>query len=98
MIEVAWSPEASEDLAHLLAYIAHDSPQAAKLVAARLRQTVQALSLFPRAGRTDATSGAWERVVGGVPLVLVYTLDRKGARIIALFHTARSPASKRIIR
>lgn len=63
MTEVAWSPEASEDLEHLLSYIAQNSPQAARMVGVRIRQTMQAISLFPRAGRRDATSGAWERLV-----------------------------------
>ena len=98
MIEVEWSPEASEDLELLLSYIAADSAQAANVVGHRIRLAERAIALFPRAGRSDSASGAWERLVNGVPLFLIYALDGDRARIIALFHTARSPASKRTIR
>ena len=97
MIDVAWSPEAAEDLENILTYIAKNSREAAGLVAARIRESEQAIALFPRAARQDPASGSWERPVPGLPLLFVYVIANECVRIVALFHTAQAPEHKRTI-
>ena len=49
--EVAWSPEASEDLAATVEYLARTSTRYASAVADKLIETADGLSHFPFAGR-----------------------------------------------
>lgn len=96
-MNVVWTRPAADDLEHALAYIAQFNPAAAATVAARIQATVASIAQFPHAGRRDDEAGTRERIVSGTPFLLVYTIDDVNdfAEIIALFHMARDPGSKR---
>jgi plasmid stabilization system protein ParE len=64
-------------------------------VAARIDHTLQAISQFPHAGRLDAETGAREWVVPGLPLLIIYVTSDDLIEVIAVFHTARDPETKR---
>jgi plasmid stabilization system protein ParE len=99
MTPVAWTKGALRDLEEILTYAAERSPQGAATIAARVRDTELTISTFPRASRLDAETGAYEAVVGGVPLLVIYELITVAAGtlqvdIIAVFHTSRDPDTK----
>ena len=50
-LEVAWSPEAVEDLESIGAYIERDSPFYARAVVGRIVEIGQGLAQFPNLGR-----------------------------------------------
>jgi plasmid stabilization system protein ParE len=50
-LEVAWSPEAVEDLESIGAYIERDSPIYARAVVGRIVEIGQGLAQFPNLGR-----------------------------------------------
>lgn len=93
---VRWTREASRDLDDVLSYIASQNPVAAARVAERIERSVTILADFPRAGRLNPASGAFEWVVPGLPLLIIYTLPTDDlVEIIAVFHTSRDPNTKR---
>ncbi len=51
MAEVIWTAPALEDLEAICSYIARDSPRRADLLAQRVFQATDRLTLFPRSGR-----------------------------------------------
>ncbi len=46
-----WSPEAIEDIESIASYIGRDSPWYAKIVATKIVETAETITLFPEAGR-----------------------------------------------
>jgi toxin ParE1/3/4 len=61
---------AIEHVAHLRAYIALDSPKAAKRIAHTLLEAVECLAELPNLGRPGRVSGTQELVVPGTPYVI----------------------------
>lgn len=94
-MRVRYTPEAVSDLENVLAYIAERNPTAAASVAAKIDITVASIGQLPFAGRLDQETGARERVVKGLPLLVIYTASEDLVEIIAIFHTSRDPAAKR---
>jgi toxin ParE1/3/4 len=63
-MNIAWSPEAIEDLASLRAYIAEDSPAAARRVVLHIIQNIeQLLPDNPNIGRAGRVPGTREFVI-----------------------------------
>lgn len=50
-MRIRWSPTAVADLVSIRTYIAHDSPEAGRRVAARIKEAVNRLAEFPESGR-----------------------------------------------
>lgn len=94
-MRVVWTPEATDDLENVLAYIAARNPAAAASVAERIDRAVDDIAFFPRAARLDRESGCREAVVRGLPLLIIYAVTGDLIEIIAVFHTSRDPATKR---
>lgn len=93
---VRWTREASGDLDDVLAYIANQNPAAAARVCERIEHSVMILADFPRAGRLNPASGAFEWAVPGLPLLIIYAIPTDDlVEIIAVFHTSRDPSTKR---
>ena len=99
MIEVIWTKPAEKDLENILAYVAGESLQGANTIASRIEKTVSVISRFPLGARPDRETGSYERVVSGLPYLLIYDLvevpgDGLRAEVLAVFHTSRSPEKK----
>ena len=94
-MKVVYTEEALADLDQLLSYIAERNPRAAAHVAARIDAAVAAIAMFPQASRLDPETGARERAVPGLPVLVIHTVSNDLVEIIAIFHTSRDPASKR---
>jgi toxin ParE1/3/4 len=90
---VQWSRETLDDLKEQIAYIAADSPSAARRVADRLRDAGAALGKMTT-GRPGRVSGTYEKLVSGLPFVIAYTITTRAGRetvsILRVIHTARN--------
>ena len=85
--EVAYS-----DLDGIYSWIAQDRPRAARRVIDRILNSIELLGLFPELGHAGKVSGTYEWVVGGLPYIIVYTVDRDAEEVavIAVFHSAQN--------
>ena len=83
----AWS-----DLNYIGAWIAKDSPEAARQVLCKILQTIELLARFPRLARRGRTPGTCERLVAGTPYIVVFELcdNPLAVIIIAIVHGARN--------
>lgn len=84
--------KAAEDLRQIFEYIAADSPQSARHVTNRIRDTIRnSLMNFPGMGRAGVVDGTREWHVSGLPYVIVYKVDRAKTRldVLAVYHGAQ---------
>jgi len=73
-------------------YIAHDSPTAADLVAARIRTAVEALANTPRMGhraREGSGEGVYELVIPRTRYTAAYRIESGVAEVLAVVHQSR---------
>jgi len=88
---VQWSESALRDIQNQLIYIARDNRTAALSVADSLRETGDNLAAFVTGRRRS--DGLFEKVVGGLPYVLVYQLSQMGnaqvITIMRIYHAAQ---------
>ncbi len=77
------------DLRNIHDDIANDSPDIALTVVARIKSSLDRLTMFPRSGRVGTVSGTYEIVVPGLPYIIVYELADERIGIVAVFHGAR---------
>lgn len=90
--KVVWSRDALNEIRHVIAYIAHDNPAAARKVAAAIRKSGEVLG-ERMAGRPGRVTGTFEKTVSGVPYIIAYALDPQSTRdrvvILRVIHSAR---------
>jgi toxin ParE1/3/4 len=92
--EVLWSRDALDDVKHIADYIATDNPDAARRVSVAIRTTGYDLGAMPL-GRPGRVAGTYEKVVRGLPYIIVYAiqpLPRGDEAIVVLrvIHGARN--------
>ncbi len=90
MRRVEWSDAAKADIRAQVEYIAEDDPQAARRIVAKVQETGAKLGDFAT-GHPGRVSGAYEKLVRGLPYIIAYTLtdgDRT-VSILRVIHTAR---------
>ena len=89
---VSWSRDALDDLKDQIAYIARDNPVAARRVAARIRETGDAMADFAT-GHPGRVPDTYERSVRGLPYILACAIIAKGVEeeivILRVIHTMR---------
>jgi addiction module RelE/StbE family toxin len=88
-MDVLWTRQALRSLESIGDYIARDNPQAAYAVTEAIRRTALLLGDFPQLGRTGRRGGTRERLVTGLPYVLIYRLRGAAVEILDVFHTSR---------
>jgi toxin ParE1/3/4 len=89
-MNIAWSPEAIEDLASLRSYIAEDNPAAARRGVLRtIRNIEQLLRDNPQIGRAGRVPGIRELVVPRTPYIVPYRIQRTTIQILRVYHGAR---------
>jgi toxin ParE1/3/4 len=79
------------DIDQLAAWVAKDSPLAARTMVQKILETIERLNLFPALGHEGRDSGTYERTVSGTPYIIVYEIRRKPSAVlvIAVVHGAR---------
>ena len=88
-MRVRWSPAARDDLRQQLQAIALDSPDAARLVASRVRKVTNDLADHPRIGRPGRVIDTRELVIAGTSLTAAYRVRGQTVEIVGLLHQAQ---------
>jgi toxin ParE1/3/4 len=87
---IVWSPEATDDLLSLRAYIADSNPDAAQRVALNVVEAVeQLLSDHPDLGRPGRVPGTRELVVAGTAYIVPYRIQANRVHVLRVYHGAR---------
>jgi toxin ParE1/3/4 len=93
---VVFREEALADLDEIGRFIAEHDPIAANRVIARIHRTIyRTIAVLPLCGRPSPTNATREYAVPGLPYLVIYLPVPDGIDVIAVFHTARDPGSKR---
>ena len=90
MIRVLWSRQAVEDVEAIKFYISRDSVRYAQLVAERIVEAVDRLTIFPQSGRIVPEVGdetIREVIFGNYRIV--YRISDVGIEILTVFHASR---------
>jgi toxin ParE1/3/4 len=89
-VRIVWSAESVEDLAALRAFIAADSPAAAKKMIRRIAETVETLlPQNPEIGRRGRAPRTRELIIAHTPFVLGYRVHGETIEILRVLHGAR---------
>ena len=93
---VVFREEALADLDEIAQFIARHNPVAAQRVIARIHKTIYGtISTLPLGGRLNAVNNTREYAVPGLPYLVIYLPAADGIDVVAVFHTARDPETKR---
>ena len=88
-----WSVRSSANIADIRDYIANDNPQAAQNVLDEIRRAANRLRDFPLLGHMGRRAGTRELVITRYPYLIIYRLDAKKVRVLAVVHQSRKISS-----
>ena len=88
-MRLEWTFKAIGDLRHAGEYIAADNPEAAKRMAARVKEAVEYLIDHPNMGRPGRLGNTRELVVSGTPFIVIYWVRGAAVQILRVLHHAR---------
>ena len=97
--ELAWSPEAIEDIESIAAYIERDSPWYAKAVASKIVETAESIPHFPELGRVVPEIGDGAiRERFAYSYRIIYRIETERVLVAAIIHGSRllQPLAQRI--
>lgn len=89
MLRLRWTIKALIDFDEAQAYIAHENPQAARLVAGRIHEAVQRLREHPDIGSPVRLQDARTWVVRRTPYLIVYRVRGDALEIVRVWHGRR---------
>jgi len=87
-VKVRWTPEAEQDRAEIIDYIAEDNPRAAASMDALFTEAAAKLADFPHMARPGKIAGTRE-LIPHENYRLVYQIEGGVVWILTLVHTAR---------
>jgi toxin ParE1/3/4 len=88
-VTVVWSSEALDDLDSLRAWIAKDSPKAAREIALAIIEAVERLPDNPHIGRPGRVPGTRELVVPHTPFIVPYRVQASVLQALRVYDGAR---------
>ncbi len=83
---------AVEDMTGIRSFIAEDNPEAARKVAARLKEIIKSLEKMPNLGKPGRVFGTRELItphLGKTTYLVVYRVKNKRIEILRVLHGAR---------
>ncbi len=90
-MQVQWTNQAKARLEEIEAYIAQESPAAAKkVILAIIKKTATQLSKYPDSGKPGRLMGTRELLFSDTPYLVVYTVRNNTVTILTIFHTAQN--------
>jgi toxin ParE1/3/4 len=93
---VAFRAEALSDLEEIADFMGQSDPAAARRVIARIHRVIyRTIDRLPLGGRLNPANGTREYAVPGLPYLVIYVPVGDVVDVVAVFHTARDPATKR---
>ena len=93
-MQVTWLRTALRNLDDEASYIAHDSPQAARLVVQRVLTAAALLAEQPGLGRPGRVPGTRELQVPKTRYVVPYRVRGRLVEVLRVFHSSRRPAER----
>lgn len=90
-MQIVWTRKALQHLGAIRAYIERDKPEAARAVAAAIRETVSYLAQHPHLGRPGRKAGTRELVIAGTPYIVPYQVRDDRLILLAVLHGAQRP-------
>ena len=94
-MQIRWLRAALRNLDEEASFIAADDPRAARLVVARVLDSVAQLADQPGLGRPGRVPGTRELVVPKTRYVVPFRVNGEAVEILRVFHTSRRPPSLR---
>jgi len=94
-VQIRWLRAALRNLDEEASFIAADDPRAARLVVARVLDSVAQLADQPGLGRPGRVPGTRELVVPKTRYVVPFRVNGEAVEILRVFHTSRRPPSLR---
>lgn len=88
-MKIRWSPDAADDLVHIVHHIRQDNASAALRIVKTIRQEIARLKSFPRLGRPGRTKGTRELVLAPLPFIAVYRVKEEFIEIARVLHGAQ---------
>jgi len=89
-MKIEWSTEAIEDLESIRAYVAEDSPAAARRLVLRIVLDVESqLPESPHIGRAGRVAGTRELVISKTPYLVPYRVHGTTIQVLRVYHGAR---------
>ncbi len=92
LIKLGWTDAARDDLLSSVGYIGERNPMAARSVFEAVRSSAESLTAVLH-GRPGRVIGTYEKVVAGLPYILVYSVEEEMpytmVTILRLIHTSR---------
>ena len=85
-MRVVLSPQATEDIDAIYAYIAQDDPSRAVDIMARILDAAQSLDTFPHRGRPGLVEDTRELLVRRLPYTIVYTVRDDLVHVLGIYH------------
>jgi toxin ParE1/3/4 len=90
-VQVQWTEKAKNRLEEMEAYVARESPAAAKnIILAIIKKTAVQLSKYPESGKPGRLTGTRELLFSDSPYLVVYTVRHNTLTILTIFHTAQN--------
>jgi len=93
-LDLVWLRAALLNLDEEAAYIAQDSPQAARQVVGRIVEAVELLRTRPGLGRPGRVPGTRELPVARTRYLIPYRVRGRRVEVLRVFHTSRKPPSQ----
>jgi len=90
MLPVVWSEDADADLAEIVDYIAQHSPQAARKLAQRLRESVLPLAYFPQMFKESERMPGCREIVAHPNYLVFYRILSDRIKIEMVAHGRRN--------
>ncbi len=90
-MKIRWLPTAQRNFEAELLKIAADDENAAKRIAALVKERVERLAQFPESGRPGRIPGVRELVLSGLPYILPYRVRGRVVEVLRFFHTSQEP-------
>jgi len=88
-VRIIWYRSARADLARLRAYIAESDPGSARVVLARIFDSVRTLEVFSQRGRTGQLPDTRELIVPRTPYIVAYRISDDVIEVLRVIHGAQ---------
>jgi toxin ParE1/3/4 len=89
-MRIAWTAEATANLAVVRRYIAKDNSEAARRIVSRIGKAVEQLAKVQGMGRPGRVTGTRELVVAGTQYIVPYRVRGETVEVLAVLHGAQN--------
>ena len=88
-MKLVWSPQARRGLREIYLHILPEDPAAARVLHARIRESVLRLAETPHMGRPGRVPGTRELMVPGTRDLVPYRVMEDSLQVLRVYHGAR---------